>query len=152
MLGYLNSGNLAEVEPPAGGWYDTGDIVSIDNDGFITVKGRARRFAKVGGEMVSLAAVESLITDLWPDSISAVTAVSHARKGEQLVLMTDYRHANRNSVLAFARKRGASELGVPSMVMVVEALPVSGSGKIDHPAVARKVAALIAEGADATAD
>jgi acyl-[acyl-carrier-protein]-phospholipid O-acyltransferase/long-chain-fatty-acid--[acyl-carrier-protein] ligase len=152
MLGYLNSGNLAEVEPPAGGWYDTGDIVSIDNDGFITVQGRARRFAKVGGEMVSLAAVESLITDLWPDSISAVTAVSHARKGEQLVLMTDYRHANRNSVLAFARKHGVSELVVPSVVMVVEALPVLGSGKIDHPAVGRKVASLIAEGAAATTD
>jgi acyl-[acyl-carrier-protein]-phospholipid O-acyltransferase/long-chain-fatty-acid--[acyl-carrier-protein] ligase len=60
MLGYLRGENPGQIEPPAAGWHDTGDIVAIDRDGFITIKGRAKRFAKIAGEMVSLAAIEAL--------------------------------------------------------------------------------------------
>ena len=84
MLGYLKADKPGVLEPPPEGWHDTGDIVTIDEQGFVTIKGRAKRFAKVGGEMISLAAVEALAAELWPDAPSAVAAVPDARKGERL--------------------------------------------------------------------
>src|SRR5215475_8051827 len=74
MLGYLRAENPGVIEPPLDGWHDTGDIVAIDGDGFVAIKGRAKRFAKIGGEMISLAAVEALASELWPDAQSAVVA------------------------------------------------------------------------------
>ena len=74
MLGYLRFENPGVLERPPEGWYDTGDIVTIDAQGFIKIQGRAKRFAKVGGEMISFAAVEAIAGDLWPDAISAVVA------------------------------------------------------------------------------
>ena len=81
MLGYLRADQPGVLEPPQGGWHDTGDIVTIDEQGFISIKGRAKRFAKVGGEMVSLAAVEMLAAELWPDNITAVTARARCAQG-----------------------------------------------------------------------
>ena len=70
MLGYLRAEAPGVLEPPPDGWYDTGDIVSIDTDGFVTIKGRAKRFAKIGGEMVSLAAAEALADAVWKDAVA----------------------------------------------------------------------------------
>ena len=95
MLGYLRADKPGVLEPPPDGWHDTGDIVTIDEQGFITIKGRAKRFAKVGGEMVSLAAVEMLAADLWPDNMTAVAAVPDPRKGERLIMVTDKHGATR---------------------------------------------------------
>ena len=83
MLGYLKADNPGVLQPPPEGWHDTGDIVTIDAQGFVTIKGRAKRFAKIAGEMVSLAAVEPLAAELWPDALSAVASVPDARKGER---------------------------------------------------------------------
>ncbi len=88
MLGYLKADNPGVIEPPPEGWHDTGDIVTIDAQGFVTIKGRAKRFAKIGGEMISLAAVEMLAAQLWPDAMSAVATAPDPRKGERLVLVT----------------------------------------------------------------
>jgi acyl-[acyl-carrier-protein]-phospholipid O-acyltransferase / long-chain-fatty-acid--[acyl-carrier-protein] ligase len=132
MLGYLRADHPGVLEPPPDGWHDTGDIVSIDAQGFITIKGRAKRFAKVGGEMVSLAAVEILAADLWPDNVSAVAAVADARKGERLILITDKHGATRAEFQAYARSKHASELMLPSEVIVLDKLPLLGSGKVDH--------------------
>ncbi|MFO1185343.1 MAG: acyl-[ACP]--phospholipid O-acyltransferase [Bauldia sp.] len=140
MLGYLRSSQPGVLEAPAEGWHDTGDIVSFDTEGFMTIRGRAKRFAKVGGEMISLAAVEALIAELYPDHQSAVTAVEDPRKGERLVLVTEAAEASRATLGGFARRRGASELMVPAEIMVIDKLPVLGSGKVDHVAVARYVA------------
>ena len=80
MAGYLRAENPGVLEPPEDGWHDTGDIVTIDDDGFVTIRGRAKRFAKIGGEMVSLAAVEALAGELWKGSLSAVATLPDARR------------------------------------------------------------------------
>ena len=131
MLGYLRVDKPGVLEPPPEGWYDTGDIVTIDEQGYIAIKGRAKRFAKIGGEMISLAAVETLAAELWPNNISAVAALPDARKGERLVLVTDKTGATRADFQAFARSKHAAELMFPSEVIVLDKLPLLGSGKPD---------------------
>lgn len=140
MLGYVRASQPGVLETPAEGWHDTGDIVTFDAEGFMTIRGRAKRFAKIGGEMVSLAAVEALVAELYPDHLSAVTAVEDPRKGERLVMVTEAAEASRATLGGFARRRGASELMVPAEIIVVDKLPVLGSGKVDHVSVARLVA------------
>lgn len=136
MLGYLRGENPGVLEMPPEGWHDTGDIVSIDPQGFVTIKGRAKRFAKIAGEMVSLSAVEALAAELWPDALSAVASEPDARKGERLVLVTDKRGGSRSEFQAFARSRNAADLMVPAEVIVVDKVPVLGSGKLDYVGVA----------------
>lgn len=139
MMGYLRAENPGVLEPPTDGWHDTGDIVTIDRDGFVAIKGRAKRFAKIAGEMVSLAAIETFAAELWPDALSAVASLPDARKGERLVLVTAQRDATKAAFQAHAKSKGASELMVPAEVMVVPAVPVLGSGKLDFAGVARLV-------------
>jgi acyl-[acyl-carrier-protein]-phospholipid O-acyltransferase/long-chain-fatty-acid--[acyl-carrier-protein] ligase len=139
MLGYLKAEYPGVIEPPPEGWHDTGDIVTIDRQGFVTIKGRAKRFAKIGGEMISLAAVEMLAAQLWLDAMSAVATAPDARKGERLVLVTQQKGATRGEFQQFAKSKGASDLMVPAEVVVMEKLPVLGTGKIDMVGVAKLV-------------
>jgi len=131
MLGYLRADHPSKLEPPPDGWYDTGDIVAIDPQGYIAIKGRAKRFAKVGGEMISLAAVEMLAAELWPTAITAVVAIPDARKGERLIMVTDKHGATRSEFHAYAREKHASELMLPAEIIVLHKLPLLGSGKPD---------------------
>jgi acyl-[acyl-carrier-protein]-phospholipid O-acyltransferase/long-chain-fatty-acid--[acyl-carrier-protein] ligase len=134
MLGYLRAENPGVLEPPPDGWYDTGDIVTVDAAGFITIKGRAKRFAKIAGEMVSLSAVESIAAALWPQVISVAVALPDPRKGERVVLLTTQKGADRAAMQREAKAKGASELSVPGSVLVVEKVPLLGSGKTDYVA------------------
>ncbi len=149
MLGYLRAEKPGVIEPVDGGWYDTGDIVTIDAQGFITIKGRAKRFAKIGGEMVSLSAVEALATELSPSVLSVVVAIPDARKGERLVLMTSDGTVTRSRFQQLARATGATELMVPADVLVVDRVPVLGSGKADYVAATEMVLAKFAPSAAA---
>jgi acyl-[acyl-carrier-protein]-phospholipid O-acyltransferase/long-chain-fatty-acid--[acyl-carrier-protein] ligase len=144
MLGYLKVDQPGVVQAPVDGWYDTGDIVSIDMDGFVFIQGRAKRFAKIGGEMVSLVIAESLAQEVWPDAEVAVVSVPDARKGERLVLVTSVADATPRAMLARARERGVAEIMVPRDVVVVSKLPLLGTGKVDYPAVQRLVAERVA--------
>jgi acyl-[acyl-carrier-protein]-phospholipid O-acyltransferase/long-chain-fatty-acid--[acyl-carrier-protein] ligase len=139
MLGYLRAERPGVLEAPPEGWHDTGDIVTIDDEGFVAIKGRAKRFAKVGGEMVSLAAVEALAGELWPNNVTAVAAVADARKGERLIMVTDKHGATRSEFMAYARSKHASELTFPAEVVVLDKLPMLGSGKVDQLAVEKFV-------------
>ncbi|TPL75752.1 acyl-[ACP]--phospholipid O-acyltransferase [Mesorhizobium sp. B2-3-15] len=139
MAGYLRAEKPGVLEPLQDGWHDTGDIVSIDDAGFVSIRGRAKRFAKIGGEMISLAAVEALAGELWKGSLSAVATVPDPRKGEKLVLVTEAEKATRAEFLAFAKANGAMDLMVPAEVRVVAHVPVLGSGKIDFVGVTRLV-------------
>ena len=130
MAGYLLADQPGIVSPPKDGWHDTGDIVTI-KDGYITIRGRAKRFAKLGGEMVSLAAIENLIAALWHDVQHVVLSLPDPRKGEQLLLVTEKANASKDELLAHARKEGFPELWVPKALLVVPSIPVLASGKID---------------------
>lgn len=120
-------------------WYDTGDIAHIDEEGYVRILGRAKRFAKIGGEMVSLAAVESYLTKLWPNTGHAIVTVPDAKKGEQLVLVTEKKDADRSAIVAYARENGIQELSIPKTIKTVEKLPLLGTGKVDYPAVQKLV-------------
>lgn len=133
MAGYIFAEAPGIVQPPEGGWHDTGDIVTID-DGYITIRGRAKRFAKLAGEMVSLAAVESLAADLWPDANHVVVALPDPKKGEQLVLVTDKADADKSALMSYAQANGFPELWVPRVILVVGSIPMLGSGKTDFVA------------------
>jgi acyl-[acyl-carrier-protein]-phospholipid O-acyltransferase/long-chain-fatty-acid--[acyl-carrier-protein] ligase len=132
MQGYLSADDPDSIEPLAGGWHDTGDIVDIDKDGYVSILGRIKRFAKIGGEMVSLTAVEGLASAVWPDARHAVVSIPDSRKGEKLVLVTDRRDADVARLAEWARSHGAPELAVPKKIMRVAEVPVLGTGKTDY--------------------
>ena len=141
MLGYVRDSAPGVLETLDAGWYDTGDIVSVDAAGFVSILGRAKRFAKIGGEMVSMTAAEALVAAVWPGEPLAVVAIPDARKGEALVLVTAHPAADIRDLLAHARAQGVPEIMVPRTLLTVGAVPLLGTGKVDYPAVAALVAA-----------
>ncbi|WP_243455723.1 acyl-[ACP]--phospholipid O-acyltransferase [Sphingosinicella sp. BN140058] len=132
MAGYLKAEAPGQLQPPEDGWHDSGDIVTIDAEGFVTICGRAKRFAKIGGEMVSLPAVEGYAAALWPESDHAVVTRPDPRKGEQLVLFTTRKHADAKALQTWGRANGVTELMLPRDVRIVDSLPVLGTGKLDY--------------------
>jgi acyl-[acyl-carrier-protein]-phospholipid O-acyltransferase/long-chain-fatty-acid--[acyl-carrier-protein] ligase len=144
MLGYLRAENPGVLEPPRDGWYDTGDIVQLDAEGFVTIKGRAKRFAKVAGEMVPLGAVEELVARVWPSAMHAVVSVPDAKRGEQLVLITDQADASRAPLSAAAREAGLPEIFVPRAIAHVPKVPILGTGKIDYVSAGKLAVELAA--------
>lgn len=132
MLGYMKSDKPGIIQPLEDGWYDTGDIVSVDKDGFITIEGRAKRFAKIAGEMVSLTAVETSITKLWSDYQHAVVAIPDEKKGEQLVLFTTRPNTVFSEISASFKEQGLSDLFVPKKIKVLEDMILMGNGKVDY--------------------
>ncbi|MCC8998788.1 MAG: AMP-binding protein, partial [Candidatus Contendobacter sp.] len=143
MAGYLRSDQPGRVIPPqtgrGPGWHNTGDIVRIDSDGFITLLGRAKRFAKLGGEMISLTTVEQLAADCWPEDQHAAINLPDPVKGETIVLLTTHRSADRQELIVAAHRAGLSELHLPRRVIVAREIPLLGSGKPDYPGARRLV-------------
>jgi acyl-[acyl-carrier-protein]-phospholipid O-acyltransferase/long-chain-fatty-acid--[acyl-carrier-protein] ligase len=139
MAGYLKADQPGVLQPPEGGWHDTGDIVDIDAAGFVTIKGRAKRFAKIGGEMVSLPAVEGYAAAVWADAQHAVVTRPDAKKGEQLVLFTTQKDAKAADLQAWGRANGVAELAIPRDIRTIAELPVLGTGKTDYVAIAKLV-------------
>lgn len=135
MLGYLSKEQMGEIIPPSHGWYDTGDIVEVDAEGYLIILDRAKRFAKISGEMVSLTAIENIIYDLWPDKLHAILNIPDAKKGEQIVLITDYKLATKGNLIRAFREKGFSELSLPRKLYFIDSMPLLGSGKVDYKAV-----------------
>jgi acyl-[acyl-carrier-protein]-phospholipid O-acyltransferase/long-chain-fatty-acid--[acyl-carrier-protein] ligase len=136
MSGYLRVEQPGLLQPPVSeigeGWYATGDVVEVDDDGFVRIVGRVKRFAKIAGEMVSLEVVEKLAAAVAPGREHAATAVADAQKGEALVLFTTDPTLSREALQVNAKETGVAELAVPRRIVVVDALPLLGTGKIDY--------------------
>ncbi len=136
MSGYYRFEQPGVLEPPASevgaGWYSTGDIVELDAEGFVHIRGRVKRFAKIAGEMVSLEVVEKIAVSASPSLMHAATTRSDPQRGEAIILYTTDAALIRDMLLAAARSAGAPEIAVPREIRVVDALPLLGTGKIDH--------------------
>lgn len=145
MLGYLlpeNPGKLVIPKSIFGqGWYDTCDIVHIDEEGFISIKGRSKRFAKVSGEMISLAAVEQLANKAWPNTQNVAANLPDAQKGEQVVLLTTQKSADKKQLANFAV--GIRPIGLPKRIFVVNSIPMLVTGKINYSEVNKLAAILV---------
>ena len=136
MTGYLRFENPGVIEPPVSscgtGWYSTGDVVEIDEDGFMSVIGRTRRFAKVAGEMVSLDLVERIAAQASPCHQHAATLIQSDGYGEDTVLYTTDRGLDRMLLIRAARDMRAPEIAISRQIIKVDHLPLTGMGKIDY--------------------
>ncbi len=136
MAGYLKAEQPGVLQAPTSeagdGWYETGDVVEMDDEGFVKIVGRVKRFAKIAGEMVSLEVVEKLAVATAPDKPHAVSSQPDESKGEALVLFTTDPALSRDMLASKARDLGLPELAVPRKIVLVEALPLLGTGKIDY--------------------
>ena len=150
MLGYLLHDHQGEIKPPETergvGWHDTGDIATVDEDGHLRLLGRAKRFAKIGGEMISLTAVEELAMETWPNFNHAAINLPDERKGEKIILVTDNKDANRKQIQETAKKLHYGELYIPRKVVLAEELPLLSTGKINYVHLAELVKREDADG------
>jgi acyl-[acyl-carrier-protein]-phospholipid O-acyltransferase/long-chain-fatty-acid--[acyl-carrier-protein] ligase len=147
MMGYIRPEKPGVIEPLEDGWHDTGDVVSIDDEGFLSIKGRMKRFAKVGGETVSLAVVENCASAVWPDFAHAAVSFPDERKGEQITLVTTNPEAQRVELVGWAQNHGVSELAIPRRIVHVKEVPVLGTGKTDYVKVEKLVLQGTTQGA-----
>jgi acyl-[acyl-carrier-protein]-phospholipid O-acyltransferase/long-chain-fatty-acid--[acyl-carrier-protein] ligase len=137
MRGYMTADRPGELQPLDGEWLDTGDIVSVDREGFVTISGRAKRFAKIAGEMISLGAVEMLVKALWPEGNHAAVSVPDKRRGERIVLVTTADDADAEALRRHGKQAGAAEIMVPDGIVKVKEIPMLGSGKTDYVSARR---------------
>lgn len=153
MLGYIMPDNPGVLKPLENGWYHTGDVVEIDEIGFIYIKDRIKRFAKIGGEMVSLNAVDNMVRKAYEwmspqdktgegstDMFSyGVVAIPHESKGEQIVLVTNNRMVTQEVLHSYIKNNGMSELYLPRVILFRDKLPVFATGKADNVTLKKEV-------------
>jgi acyl-[acyl-carrier-protein]-phospholipid O-acyltransferase/long-chain-fatty-acid--[acyl-carrier-protein] ligase len=132
MMGYLFVEKPGELQPPPNGWYDTGDIVAFDEQQFLFIKGRSKRFAKIAGEMVSLTALEGLVSLCWPGYLHAAVSVPHPKKGEEIILVTTLPEANLKELQGFLKMQKFADIGFPKKCVFIKTMPLLGTGKTDY--------------------
>jgi acyl-[acyl-carrier-protein]-phospholipid O-acyltransferase/long-chain-fatty-acid--[acyl-carrier-protein] ligase len=144
MKGYLNPDANAKFQA-LGGWYDTGDIVSVDAEGYLHIRGRMKRFAKVSGEMVSLSAVEDALAGAFPHyglhcQIAVITRPEE-NKGEMLIAVTNEPKLTLDEIRNAIKAKGLTNLSTPREIKVVKEIPKLGTGKVNH----RELQALLSD-------
>ncbi len=136
MSGYYRYEKPGEIEPPQSemgvGWYNTGDIVNFDEDGFLKIVGRVKRFAKVAGEMVSLEVVEKMAVAASAGFAHAASSQADPQRGETIVLFTTDAGLSRDQLQVVAKDKGWPELALPRKIVRVDSLPLLGTGKLDY--------------------
>ncbi|EUJ11744.1 acyl-CoA synthetase (AMP-forming)/AMP-acid ligase II [Methylophilaceae bacterium 11] len=132
MLGYYKYDAPAQLEVPEQGWYNTGDVVTVDNEGFIFIKGRVKRFAKVAGEMVSLEVVEKIAHTAAPEHQHAATTQVDLQRGENIVLFTTDPALKREDLQIVAKNLGTPELAIARKIIRLDEIPLLGTGKTDY--------------------
>ncbi len=132
MLGYMYHSKPDLLVPPEEGWHELGDIVDVDKENYIYIKGRAKRFAKIGGEMVSFAAVENALAPILADAVYGIVSVTHEKKGEFLVLIVENSDITNGKIATHFAKNGNPSLWIPKLIIHVDEAPVLGSGKFDY--------------------
>jgi acyl-[acyl-carrier-protein]-phospholipid O-acyltransferase/long-chain-fatty-acid--[acyl-carrier-protein] ligase len=146
MSGYYRFDTPALLEPPASnagaGWHDTGDVAELDADGYLSILGRLKRFAKVAGEMVSLEVVESIARAASGEAAHAAISVSDPARGEAIILFTTDAVLSRDRLAAMARSLGHPEIALPRRIQVITELPTLGTGKIDYMRLKESASAL----------
>lgn len=130
MLGYQVEKDINKKDF-YNGWYNTGDVAFVDNEGYLFILGRLKRFAKIAGEMISLAQVENFPKKLWPENYSAVCNIKDVNKGETLILLTDNKKADLIELMKLMKEEGQSSLYFPKKIKIINEFPILGSGKID---------------------
>ena len=148
MMGYILPDNPGVLVPLEGGWYHTGDVVEIDEIGFVYIRDRIKRFAKIGGEMVSLNAVHEMVCKAYETDGEfqyGVVAIPHESKGEQIVLATNNRNVSQDGLHAYIRANAMSELFLPRIILYMEKLPVFATGKADNVTLKKIVLAETAK-------
>ena len=143
MSGYLRSDNPGVLQPPVSplgeGWYDTGDIAELDDEGFLHITGRIKRFVKIAGEMLSLEIVESIGNTAARreglECTCAAIAQSDPSRGERVILCVSGPAPSLAALKAAVRELGAPEIALPREIALIESLPLLGSGKVDYPAL-----------------
>jgi acyl-[acyl-carrier-protein]-phospholipid O-acyltransferase/long-chain-fatty-acid--[acyl-carrier-protein] ligase len=150
MLGYLSPSTPGAIDAPSStfgaAWYDTGDIVAVDAEGYLWIQGRLKRFAKVAGEMVSLTAVEEIARRIAPDVLHAAVALPDSARGEQIVLVSEAEAIGRSEFARVVRDQGGADLMVPRLFQSLTPLPLLPAGKINYLAVTEAVKTQVAEG------
>jgi acyl-[acyl-carrier-protein]-phospholipid O-acyltransferase/long-chain-fatty-acid--[acyl-carrier-protein] ligase len=139
MLGYYMYDNPGVIVPPRSiygdGWYNTGDVVDMDEDGLLTVVGRVKRFAKIAGEMVSLDVIEEVAHEASPGHRHAVVLRTESATGETTVLLTTDPELDRSALVHAARRLGRPELALSRRILWMPEIPVLASGKTDYVAL-----------------
>jgi acyl-[acyl-carrier-protein]-phospholipid O-acyltransferase/long-chain-fatty-acid--[acyl-carrier-protein] ligase len=132
MLGYLGQPELTE-QSLRNGWYVTGDIGSVDEDGFITITDRISRFSKIGGEMVPHMVIEEAINKLLGEAASVVTAIPDEQRGEKLIAFYSRNGMTADELWAKLNQSELPKLWIPKRenIYCIDSIPVLGSGKID---------------------
>jgi len=145
MKGYLNNPEKTK-DVIRDGWYVTGDIAQMDEDGFITITDRLSRFSKIAGEMVPHIKIEEAIHAVLniSEQICAVTSLPDDKKGEKLVVLYT-RDIEISVLLDGLKKSGLPNLWIPDAEMFarIEAIPLLGSGKLDLGGIKTKAKELL---------
>ena len=143
MKGYIMPDNPGVIVPLKDGWYHTGDVVEVDELGYVYIKDRIKRFAKIGGEMVSLNAVQDMVISAYEwmgsDFSYGIVSVPHESKGEQIVLVTNNRSVTQEVLHDYIKNNGMSELFLPRTILYHDTIPAFLTGKTDNITLKKQV-------------
>lgn len=148
MTGYMKHDKPGVIQPVTSemgdGWYNTGDIVAVDDEGFVSIQGRVKRFAKVAGEMISLEYAEKMASSASGKHMHASLSTPDKNKGEAVILLTTDKELTKQQMIKSAQELGYPELSVPAKIIVVDAVPLLGTGKTDYVGVKQLYESLTA--------